>query len=702
MMKKSMPNDLSKRLRSAHRKPPTWLAILAIFIPCLIAQSLPAVLANDTVGPVVGTVDATTAYLLYRPDASSKRLRMSVYSPNGEIVAADDSVSTAERDYVAHFMVDGLRPQTTYRYQIEELGEQPKTWIAVNEAHTFTTANPARDGHAVRVAFVSCVDIEPSAIWSEMRQQNVNAVCLMGDTPYIDSSDLEIVRRKHRQFLQLEGLAALALQTPVVGTWDDHDFGLNNGNGLNMQAGKANTLRGFTEYRAHAQYGDGQAGVYHKLDLGMIEIIFLDPRYFSQTEPSPVDATQPTCFGADQWAWLQQALRESKASFKVLAMGAIWQDKKNSETDDMFTYWYERDALLDFIRDEKIAGVSLLGGDIHVARYLLHPQRLNYDLHDFIVSPGHDHTIPTLDAYHPSREWSLVEGNQFLILTADGTDDGPRLVAQFRQPNGVLNREIVLPLHSLTPAELPGLDCRLRARWDFDTGFQNDSVLGNRIDAVPHRGAAIDAGAGIAGGALRLDSDAQSFAFVPRSFLNDNSAGHSLSLWFKPKRLPVHGSSERHFLLESTAEGTPSDRQAWHLSVGLRATDQPDKVNLQLHTSTLQPAAEPQAAPRAISQGPFDCSLDRALLADRWNHVVVTFDSETLRLFLNGQPVAQHPLPIPGPASEFGGLVIGGHRAGVGRNFDGWIDELAIWQRVLSDTEADQLFRQPTEPQSNP
>jgi hypothetical protein len=27
--------------------------------------------------------------------------------------------------------------------------------------------------------------------------------------------------------------------------------------------------------------------------------------------------------------------------------------------------------------------------------------------------------------------------------------------------------------------------------------------------------------------------------------------------------------------------------------------------------------------------------------------------------------------------------VIGGHRAGTGRNFDGWIDEVAIWQRLL-------------------
>jgi hypothetical protein len=87
----------------------------------------------------------------------------------------------------------------------------------------------------------------------------------------------------------------------------------------------------------------------------------------------------------------------------------------------MFTYWYERDALLDFVKHERISGVVLHGGDIHVSRYLIHPRRVGYDLHDFIMSPGHNRIIPSLNVYHPSLEWSLVEGQQFLFLEADPT-----------------------------------------------------------------------------------------------------------------------------------------------------------------------------------------------------------------------------------------------------------------------------------------
>ena len=87
--------------------------------------------------------------------------------------------------------------------------------------------------------------------------------------------------------------------------------------------------------------------------------------------------------------------------------------------------------------------------------------------------------------------------------------------------------------------------------------------------------------------------------------------------------------------------------------------------------------------------------MDRKLLLDQWTHVAFTFDSGSLRLFINGEAAANHQLDIRGPAAEFGGIVIGGHRTGTGRNFDGWIDDVSIWQRLLSPGEIRQLSRLP-------
>ena len=86
-------------------------------------------------------------------------------------------------------------------------------------------------------------------------------------------------------------------------------------------------------------------------------------------------------------------------------------------------------------------------------------------------------------------------------------------------------------------------------------------------------------------------------------------------------------------------------------------------------------------------------SMRTKRLENKWTHLVVVFDSKSLQVYLNGISAGIHQLAIPGPAAEFGGLVIGGHRAGTGRNFEGFIDEVAVWQSVLSPADVNNLYR---------
>lgn len=638
--------------------------------------------ADEQVGPYLGSVSSDEAHFLFRPGAREQSLKMVVTGEKSGEVVSVAARSRAGNDYVAKFKVTGLSEGTSYRYRIES-EDSPAHVLAEGDGLKFRTVDADR-ATPVTAVLLSCVNQKDTAVvWHEIGTLQPDVLCLSGDTPYIDTSELATIRAKHRAFLQEEPLAKIGKGTSVVGTWDDHDFGRNNGNGLSMGEGAEATRKGFVEYRAHARFGSNGSGIYHKSDLGALEIFHLDPRSFSQLGPSPVDPNQTTCFGKAQWEWLRKSLKESQAPFKVLSMGAIWQDKKNGETDDMFTYWYERDALLDFIRDEGIGGVVLHGGDIHVSRYLRHPKRVGYDLHDFIVSPGHLSVIPSLNVYHPSLEWSLVEGQQFLTLEANPTLEDPELRATFRQPGGKVNHVVRLKLSELQP---PTKRDSLRAQWQFEGDLKNSSALGDRLDGKAHGGAETSSGA------LKLKREKGQFVAIPRSFLDDNSAGHSVACWIKPTTLPEHGSPDRHFIYESTAEGKPEGTPAWHLSLELAPASDPSKVVVRAHTFTLIPAAAPQKAPTAKSSGPYEVPVDRRDLAGRWNQLVTVFDSESLVLYLNGQRLATHRLSVPGPAAEFGGLVIGGHRAGTGRNFDGWIDELSIWQEVLSADKVRTLF----------
>ena len=72
------------------------------------------------------------------------------------------------------------------------------------------------------------------------------ALVLLGDTPYIDSTDLERQRRRYREFWSIPELRPLAASVPVYATWDDHDFATNDTVGA--QPGRERSRRAFVEY----------------------------------------------------------------------------------------------------------------------------------------------------------------------------------------------------------------------------------------------------------------------------------------------------------------------------------------------------------------------------------------------------------------------------------------------------------------------
>ncbi|MBA4192408.1 MAG: hypothetical protein C0467_30950, partial [Planctomycetaceae bacterium] len=127
----------------------------------------------------------------------------------------------------------------------------------------------------------------------------------------------------------------------------------------------------------------------------------------------------------------------SKAAFKVLAVGCVWEDKKNKEKDHWETYVHERDALFAFIKDKRIGGVVLFGGDIHVTRLLKYPSEfVGYPLYDFISSPMHARVIPSLNVKHPYLLESKIQPNTFMTLTADSTVQPSTLMARFLDKDG--------------------------------------------------------------------------------------------------------------------------------------------------------------------------------------------------------------------------------------------------------------------------
>lgn len=390
------------------------------------------------VGPLLGHVDCERAIVWFRA-ARAGEVVLRVFPREADGAAGKRTTrsfrATAkeEHDLCLTWSIDGLAAGQEY---VAEVVPSAATGSDALPRCVIRTS-PADDAPAqVKLAFGSCASSTKFFdVWDRIATAGADAIVLLGDTPYIDKTDLATNRAKHREFLSIPNLAELIRTRPLWATWDDHDFGANDSDGTIKN--KDLIRQAFCEYRGLASYGDGEHGIYTKFRYGPVEVFLVDPRYFSQTEPSPVDATQKTCLGKTQWNWLLDGLAKSTAPFKILATGMIWDDKKNKEKDDWHTYAHEREALFDYIAEKKITGVLLIGGDIHVSRHLKYPLQDRL-LHQCIVSPLHDRVLPVLNVPHPALVWGEPLPHVFLQLIADATKSPTTLTANWINRDGEL------------------------------------------------------------------------------------------------------------------------------------------------------------------------------------------------------------------------------------------------------------------------
>lgn len=398
-----------------------------------IARLKPIYRPRVTHGPMLGHISANDI-LIWARFSKSGEYQLTVRDSQGNSPPGVSAHAKRESDNCVRWPIEGLLAGTRYQYEITAEGQ---TLVDGHDCW-FETASAA-SSTIVRLTFGSCAreDEGSAAVWRRMRKLDPHAVVLLGDTPYIDSTETDVQRRRHREFAAVPDFRQLVRNRSLYATWDDHDFGRNDTNGI--LPGKENSRRAFAEYHANPSYGDGKQGIYTRFRRGGVEVFLLDTRFFAATETSPFDQTKPSLLGKTQWQWLQRGLKASTAPFKVLACGMIWNKAvRPGKQDHWGTYPHERDALFDFIGREKIPGVLLIGGDIHRTRVLRHhsTEQAGYRIPELITSPVHDGVISNAEQPHPALIHDSGEPNSFLLLTVDNRATPAMLTASFQNSAG--------------------------------------------------------------------------------------------------------------------------------------------------------------------------------------------------------------------------------------------------------------------------
>jgi alkaline phosphatase D len=378
----------------------------------------------ELAGPMLGDLTADSVRIWLRTAAPRSSV-VEIKDADGEIVRRCPLQTTAESDHTGILEVLDLAPAARFTFSID--GKTDPDW--------WFRTRPASDV-ACRIAFGSCADEGDgsASVWRRMEGDEVTALVLLGDTPYIDTTDLARQRSRYRAFAQPADFARLVSHVPVYSTWDDHDFGRNDTDG-NLP-GKENSRQAVTEYRPNPSFGENGEGIYTNFRQGPVEVFLLDARWFARTEG---DLSAPTLLGAQQWAWLERSLAASTAPFKILACGMVFNGSvRPFKTDCWGVYPAEYDRLIDLIARVKSQGVVLVSGDVHWSRVIRHDtkDRLGYDLMEFVTSPIHEKLIPAANPPHPGLVFSVGEINSFLLVDAVTADDASTLVARIRNAAG--------------------------------------------------------------------------------------------------------------------------------------------------------------------------------------------------------------------------------------------------------------------------
>ncbi len=221
-------------------------------------------------------------------------------------------------------------------------------------------------------------------IFETMRQKDAEYMIWLGDNVYYLAGQWNNPNKMVRKNLRVRRRAPIReffTHLPHYALWDDHDYGPNNSD--SRFPNKHLTTKMFKHTWRNAYWGlndlDSTSGVGSHFSKSDVDFFFLDTRTFSNFSTGEM-------LGKAQMDWLIARLRESKANFKIVAIGA------QVLTDDVMGVHMgkcvnERKELLDLIAQHKIEGVVFLSGDRHFSEVSQWKREGNYTLQEITISP---------------------------------------------------------------------------------------------------------------------------------------------------------------------------------------------------------------------------------------------------------------------------------------------------------------------------
>lgn len=247
-------------------------------------------------------------------------------------------------------------------------------------------------------------------IFDTMAKEDFDAMLWLGDNIYlreVDFGSLSGFVHRYSHTRSLPEMQSLLSKGAHYAIWDDHDFGPNDCDG-------SWTHPDWSRSSFHAFWPNPASGIPGAEDLNTAHFLYGDVEFFlldnrSHRVNHGMGPEKRQILGEAQRNWLLNALRNSRAPFKMVAIGGqMVSDAAIYENFAQFPE--ERDMLFDAINTLDIRGVVFLTGDRHnseLSRLKLPNGNWVYDL---TVSPLTSGSYNHEDEPNTNREPGTMVG----------------------------------------------------------------------------------------------------------------------------------------------------------------------------------------------------------------------------------------------------------------------------------------------------
>ncbi|MEP3653936.1 MAG: alkaline phosphatase D family protein [Litorimonas sp.] len=283
-----------------------------------------------------------------------------------------------------------------------------------------------------RIAFGSCLnETKGQTIWNTIAADDPDLFLFIGDNVYGDSyrSDprwpdptMPKMRKSYNTLAAVPEFANFRAQTPLLTTWDDHDYGANDGGAYYPFKKLAEQIYLDAWDVPANDERRSRDGVHTSKIIGpegqRVQIIMLDTRYFrtdlqatnERNAPGkeryvPMEGTHGSMLGESQWNWLAEELKKPAdlrllvSSIQVHADGHGWEAWRTMPA--------EREKLYNLIDESGAEGVVILSGDRHAGSIYLRDDVVDYPLYEVTASSLN---LPASDWRAQSGETGMEAG----------------------------------------------------------------------------------------------------------------------------------------------------------------------------------------------------------------------------------------------------------------------------------------------------